>query len=611
MMKRMNILIPVGIVLGILGIFITFIFIYTGFIMDSSTRILNIAFREIPKDNVSIETIPDILPINLLQGNENEVISYDYLKSSVEIGRGIQSSGEIEAVISYLLRERKKEKKILYSLDIVVSRIYDVFSQIRDSFVSAIASKPKSYVENTFKEARDYFSLRELDKAKKLFKKVILYGWGSKYYNLAKVYLEKIRYYSKLKDKADTLEEKISVIDDKKYLQQVYYLLGNIYTEIGNYDKGEYYFNESSRLSFDTSLVARSKLMVGYVEKLRGRYEYAKNYFEKFIDEYPESSWVIFAKFQVADILRKTKKLKESAQYYYNIAKEYHEDKLSPLAMFYSFNIYYYELKNKDEASNIYHELISKYPASNIVTNVFKEFEFNEGTGWVKKEKQRNILKKIEKTKENIWEKPPFSYIGEIAKKGGVLYALYMIEGSCKQAISQGKDKGDILRIEVDADFLTNWVNYRLNIFSRKYEKLGLSFSNFSIDFPYSGWVSVRGRVAIGRYNWDVYVLSRIYLKKVSEMDFDFGIQYPWDIWVVFEVKEARLGKLNVPRKIIDKALREAESVFNNKQIFNIERIETNPVITIWEGKVRYTHEELKRRLREIEDIIVRVQNEG
>ena len=299
---------------------------------------------------------------------------------------------------------------------------------------------------------------------------------------------------------------------------------------------------------------------------------------------------------QLADIFRKQAKYDYAAKYYYSLAKEFKDSSLVDLILFEASAIYRFDLGKLQEANNLLLELFRDYPASELLDDAKKFFE---RTGLLWEGTELSLMDRI--MLGMVKTVPPLSQLLKLAEQGAIWYALYMIEGSIKQALLQKKKKGDILTIERTAKFLTRWVDYRIAQFVESFKQFNLSLEGFVIEFPKEGWVETRVAIGIGGFKWESYALGKMHLKEIKEPYKMWEEEESPRKWVVFDIQEAKIGPVKLPYVVTNYLIKKAEATFNKKQVFRQKKLKINPYIGIWEGPVKYDPVELRKRLQEIE----------
>jgi len=581
----------IGLLLVVPSLFFLY---YNKFLISHSVKALEVSLESIAQGE--LEGIDDLVGSYskkaVVEGDEADVARYDYITTTFLLGR--ESMADVESLLDDLLgSEKGRRSKALRILDAITIRVTRAFTYIKNTIVSFGRRSSDEELSSSLERAVTLFKDKRFKAAEKLLKEIIIYGRGTTFAKLAEVYRERIRQHETLLKKEKKILKVIAREKNPVILQRLYYNLASLHVETDNYEKAGEYFLKAIRYLPESTVAQRAYISYAYLNKISGNLERAREILDEFLKNFPDSAFIIYAKLQIADILRREKDL-AAARYYYALAEEFRASRLSPLVLFQAACIYNFDLGKRKEAFQILAGIIEDYPASRPAQKIDRVF-LEETIEQKLDIKDRLILA--------IWKTaPPFKQVMNLVEKGSVWYALYMIEGTIEQALQQEKRKGDLLTIERDSQFLTEWVKERIDVFLENLEDYDAGLEDFAISFPRRGWILTQGVVSLQDKSWNSYVLGKMYLKRQEDFESEVGEEYSRKKWVVYEVTEARMGKINVPTVVINEALKKAYATFNKQQVFDIENMVISPTIGIWEGEVLYDRQTLKKKLEELEE---------
>jgi len=570
----------------------SFLVVYNKFLIDDSLRSLEVSLDRYNEGEIIgvKDVLKSVIVETALADDTKELAQLEYVNNILDDPK---ASDEVQVFLSAVVREKKRERGlVLNTLDKVVSKFND-FTNVALSF-----GKRDSLIEleKNFKEAKSFYDNRDFSQAQKLFLDIKRKGQGTSYSELSSVYLKLIESNLKKAKEIDSLLDKLKVLSDAEEISNVYYKIAALYMEIGQYDKAEAYFEKVVTDSRQEDILKKAHFNLGFAKKIQGKIDEAKDVFESLTKEFTDPEALVKTKIQIADIFKKQNKSAEAVNIYSSLIENVGDTSLAGVVLFAESSSLSLDMNNTEESEKLLTVLFRDYPASDIVEEAKKIMEFSNLQSL---EKPLSFRDRIMLTAFN--RIPTLRLVLNVVETGAVYFALYMIEGSIKQALLQQKEKGDILVIERTDEFLTNWVNERLEIIPESIGNFRVSIENFNIDFPRDGWVEIKTTGYLGTRQFEGYALGQMYLKKILDPYSMWEEEDTPQVWVVFEIKEARIAGYNIPLVIANEMLNKAETTFNKKQIFKQEELQITPTMGVWAGEVKYDQRTLEKKLEQIE----------
>jgi len=581
----------VKIFLVLFAVFI-FFFTYNKFLIDHSLKSLEFSLINIEEGAVvGVDDVLKHIAVEaVVTNNFRDSMKLEYVRTTLS---RVGDLSDAKALVSSMIKTRRAKGGVALN---VLDKIALKFDNFKNFVLSLGRRKSPAYLINAFGEAKRLFNQKDFDSAKKKFQEIARYGYGTSFGRSASLYLKNIEIYRERRKRIDELLKDIEIIKEPENLQRFYFEIANLYMSILEYKKSEDFFNKALVIAPKTEVAQRAYFGLGFTKKMQGRLTEASQILDSFAKEFPQSKLVLQTKLELADIFRRQAKHDDAARYYYSLAKEFKDSPLVDVILFQASAIYRFDLGKLQEANKILLELFKNYPASELLDDAKKFFE---RTGLLWEETQLSLPDRV--TLSLIKSAPPLSQLLKLAERGAVWYALYMIEGSIKQALLQKKKKGDVLTIERTAKFLTRWVNYRINQFVESFKQFKFSLEDFIVEFPKEGWVEVRVVIGIAGFKWKSYALGKMYLKQIKQPYQMWEEERTPRRWVVFDIQESKIGPVKLPHVVANYLIKKAEATFNKKQVFWQRRLKITPYIGIWEGPLKYDPVELRKRLQEIE----------
>jgi|GEM_PF-2251882 len=178
-----------------------------------------------------------------------------------------------------------------------------------------------------------------------------------------------------LEKEAASLKRKLNNLRTKDKLQETLYELGNVFTQLGEFEKADEYYKRVIALEPNSPLAAKGKFNLAWNDKIKGNLDQALKGFQALAEITSDPDLKIFLDFQIADILRKQAKHEEAITYLDKIAQEKPNVDLEQLSNYIAGQIYLYDLKEVDKAKQEFNK------AKNLdLASVFSDYINKQAT---------------------------------------------------------------------------------------------------------------------------------------------------------------------------------------------------------------------------------------
>lgn len=158
----------------------------------------------------------------------------------------------------------------------------------------------------------------------------------------------------KLENQVKYLKEKLVTLKDKDELQEVYFELANIYTQLLEFDKAKETYRTVIELDPEAKLAKRSQFNLAWNEKLQGNLDEAIKMFENLSQTAGEEKLITFSKYQMAEIYKKKGDYLKAVAIYQEIAGQQYDEDLSNMAWLQTGYTYLYDLKEYEKTKEIF-----------------------------------------------------------------------------------------------------------------------------------------------------------------------------------------------------------------------------------------------------------------
>lgn len=172
-----------------------------------------------------------------------------------------------------------------------------------------------------------------------------------------------------LQKQADALRGRIRNIREKDKLQQAFYELGNLLTQLGEFENADARYRQAVALEPNSPLAEKAKFNLAWNNKMRGRLDEALKEFQDLANATSDEELKVFLQFQTADILRKQAKHRDAISSLEKIAQQNAGLDLTQLSNYIAGQIYLYDLAEAEKAKEEFEK------AKNLdLTSIFSEY---------------------------------------------------------------------------------------------------------------------------------------------------------------------------------------------------------------------------------------------
>jgi len=154
----------------------------------------------------------------------------------------------------------------------------------------------------------------------------------------------------RLENQVSLLKRKLRAIREKDKLQEAFYELANILTQLGQIKNAKAFYKQVVALQPYSGLAEKAKFNLAWNEKITGNLEGALEGFQALTETTSDPELKVFLQFQAADILRKQAKYEEAINYLQNIAQQEPGVDLAQLSNYLVGQIYLYNLGDTEKA---------------------------------------------------------------------------------------------------------------------------------------------------------------------------------------------------------------------------------------------------------------------
>lgn len=563
---------------------VVFFVVYNNFLLDKSLMVLEASLQNLKAgDALGIGLLINIDNVNeIIKDDFDEVrlAKLDYLGSTI-FDR--TDTDDTQIILSDLMGGGSQQKSnILHTLD---NSVLALRRGIGKAFGSGA---DENLLRRRMEKAIKAHSSGNLNTAKDLYVSTIKAAATSRYADIAKALMVSLDKQLLTRQQRDRLILTINQMSDTTQMMDANFKLGQLEIQLLDFNQAATYFIKVFESSDDPALIVRSKFYLGWTSKQSGNLDESLKYFNELLQETKDEKLILNSKLQIANIYKRKKEFKKAAELYRGLAQEYKDSELAPTTLVLSKFTYMFDLNDMDKANEVTAELIKNYPAAGIseaarIKVKTEEDPFARLTGSPEGLGDSQLT--------TLWLRLPIlSQAFRAAESAAARYAALMIEASIDRAIARGLDKNDILIIEIDPSFITNYVTARLkNVVSR----LNLALIDFAITFPRNDHMKVSGSIKVGPKNFNFYIVGKIELKRHAEFDIIRG-EYNPERWIVFTLSEGKFGPFKIPVNVANRMFKKAHKLFNQKQIFRIEDFSLSASKVYFSGPLLYTQDQLK-----------------
>jgi tetratricopeptide (TPR) repeat protein len=185
-----------------------------------------------------------------------------------------------------------------------------------------------------------------------------------------------------LEKQANSLKRKIRDIKEKGKLQEAFYELGNILTQLGEFEDADVKYKQAVALQPNSRLAEKAKFNLAWNDKMRGKLDQALKGFQGLAEVTSDEELKVFLQFQIADILRKQDKHKDAINSLEKIAQQGSNLDLTQLSNYIAGQIYLYDLAEAEKAKEEFQKaknldlssVFSKYISKQAVAAIVEQY---------------------------------------------------------------------------------------------------------------------------------------------------------------------------------------------------------------------------------------------
>ncbi|MCM8795388.1 MAG: tetratricopeptide repeat protein [Candidatus Omnitrophica bacterium] len=177
---------------------------------------------------------------------------------------------------------------------------------------------------------------------------------------------------AKLEQRVGYLNRRLGLIKDKQIMQEIYYELGNIYTQLQEFEKAKESYRKVMEFDSKTKLAQKSWFNLAWNEKYRGNLDEAVKEFNNLVKTSTDEKFMFFSKYQLADAYRRKGDYGLSLPIYEEIIADSPDKDLASIAGFQEGSIYLYDLKDFEKAKEIFDKVKTKFKETGFALHLEK-----------------------------------------------------------------------------------------------------------------------------------------------------------------------------------------------------------------------------------------------
>ncbi|MDD5439034.1 MAG: hypothetical protein PHS37_02495 [Candidatus Omnitrophica bacterium] len=269
----------------------------------------------------------------------------------------------------------------------------------------------------------------------------------------------------------------------------------------------------------------------------------------------------ILRKHYEATQLRLSKQYEKAAEAYQEIAAQYPNSNVAPLALFQAGAIYENDAHNISKAEELREKVKQQYPVS--------AYSFKEADEYAK---LRRFL--------------PMKLLKTAIRAGSIKFVEIMLVKATEKMTKEGIKPGEKFIVKATDKQITAVTMQQIN---ERLKNAPVRVSDFRLKFEPGNVIGLNGAGTLGIRSVDGRASGTIWLLKDPPKQF---LKYADarnvkdQQWVYFEIDSARIGPVVIPRQLVNELLVEAEVIFNINIPFSVQTMEFDSVAgrTIWQG---------------------------
>lgn len=253
-----------------------------------------------------------------------------------------------------------------------------------------LAQKAENYREIAYVKcdlAYAHMKMGRFDLAKSVLLNVKEEYPGGKEESVAEVLLANLNERSSMKASLEQLQSEIKGARNAQELQQLYFKIALLDYKLFDLSGAEEAFRNSAAVIPGNEHAMKALFYLGLALKFHAKYEEAAGVFQTLVDKFPQSSFAVYGRYQLADSFHKIGNYEQSAKEFEYLAFTYPQSDVAALSQFRVGYTYYYDLKNPVLAARAFDKFsqefrdsrygeYSKLEISPFLQNQFTEYGF-------------------------------------------------------------------------------------------------------------------------------------------------------------------------------------------------------------------------------------------
>lgn len=390
-----------------------FFLVYNTYLVDRSISNIQFALQQ----TANAQSLDDIRGLDMLldsvvskeiasqQIDSESLIKLDFAANIAKKAEAFAQIKDAQFMLVKTLEKKKKQRnKLLLTLDAVNESIFktaggikDVFGKVRleelvivepdkEMMLKAQELEKKNDIEGAIKIYEDAFKqapqyegvykirmaflyqrLENFNKAKFICEGIIKYAPDSMVVNFAKQFLANLKDAVELSQKKKILEEKIRAEVSPERLQQLYYELGAVCDQLGDFKGAETAYKRAVEFNPNTDIGQKARLNLGLNYKMQSKYEDSENIFNQLKEDFPEGKFSPDVSYWIADSLNNQGKYEEALRQFSGFSEENKDKSFAAMGFFRAGYTCLYDLKDPQRAEALFKKLKQHFGKADVV----------------------------------------------------------------------------------------------------------------------------------------------------------------------------------------------------------------------------------------------------
>lgn len=379
----------------VLFFLVAFFVFYNAYLVDKSLEILNVSLEETAnaQSATSVEAVSILLKSALLNEvsrpdlNLNSVTAIDMASTMADESRSFRQLKSSEAVIQQVVDQKNDARFFLLQwldrLNREAQRFFRFVEKMVFRLIKGIAEKPEPTVRyDLVRQAKEFEKSGSLDEAKKVYVDFIDLNQKAEGIGLMKIRLafiemklgqygearkrlaeitpssntteikvaENLKYQvqklEKLQKERSEFTERLPEITDPKELQQAYFQLGRMSTELYDLKGSQEAFKKVIDLSPGSELAEKARFSLGFAYKMASQIKESESMFAALIQTAANSDYQTASAIQMASTKKMAGDFAGATQILERVAKSATDKATAMLSQFGAGYIYLYNLND-------------------------------------------------------------------------------------------------------------------------------------------------------------------------------------------------------------------------------------------------------------------------